>query len=65
MENLDFFLKNTNIDPSAVRLSREDPSNFIHFVQVNNKYFDNFVKNFPQLTDRDGDIYCLFKRADS
>jgi hypothetical protein len=50
MENHRLFLKNTNIDPSAVHLSREDPSNFFHFVQVDSKYSDRFVRGFPQLT---------------
>ncbi len=49
-KTIGFFLKNTNIDPSAVHLSREDPSNFFHFVQVDSKYSDGFVRGFPQLT---------------
>lgn len=49
-KTIGFFLKNTNIDPSAVHLSREDPSNFFHFVQVDSKYSDRFVRGFPQLT---------------
>jgi hypothetical protein len=51
-KTIGFFLKNTNIDPSAVHLSREDPSNFFHFVQVDSKYseMEIFAVRLKELT---------------